>query len=105
MPQLQVGDATLEIDEHGFLQELDRWNDAVAAVLAASEGVPELTRDHWKVVSYLRKHYLDFRVAPMVRKLCKETGFTLKRIYELFPSGPGKGACKIAGLPDAKGCV
>ena len=105
MPQLQVGDATIELDEHGFVQQTDRWNEAVAAVLAAREGVDELTRDHWKVVHYLRKHYLDFRVAPMIRKLCKETGFTLKRIYELFPSGPGKGACKIAGLPDAKGCI
>jgi dissimilatory sulfite reductase related protein len=35
----------------------------------------------------------------MIRKLCKETGFQLKYIYELFPSGPAKGACKIAGLP------
>ncbi|HPS25746.1 MAG TPA: TusE/DsrC/DsvC family sulfur relay protein, partial [Bacteroidales bacterium] len=26
-------------------------------------------------------------------------------IYELFPSGPGKGACKIAGLPKPTGCV
>jgi tRNA 2-thiouridine synthesizing protein E len=105
MPHLQVGDTTIEVDEHGFVRQTERWNDAVAAVLAATEGVDELTRDHWKVVHYLRKHHLDFGVAPMIRKLCKETGFTLKRIYELFPSGPGKGACKIAGLPDAKGCV
>lgn len=105
MPLLQVGDARIEIDEHGFVQDLAVWNDEVAAALAAGEGVERLTPEHWKVVHYLRKHYLDFRVAPMIRKLCKETGFTLKRIYELFPTGPGKGACKIAGLPDAKGCV
>ena len=29
----------------------------------------------------------------------------LARIYELFPSGPGKGACKMAGLPKPTGCV
>jgi len=37
--------------------------------------------------------------------LCKKTGFKLKKIYELFPSGPAKGACKMAGLPKPTGCV
>ena len=105
MPQLEVGDMTLETNENGFIQEPDRWNDEVAAALAATEGVDELTADHWKVVRYLRKHYLDFGLAPMIRKLCKQTGFRLQQIYELFPSGPAKGACKVAGLPNSNGCV
>jgi sulfur relay (sulfurtransferase) DsrC/TusE family protein len=25
--------------------------------------------------------------------------------YEMFPTGPAKGACKIAGLPKLTGCV
>lgn len=37
----------------------------------------------------------------MVRILSKNTGYKLKEVYELFPSGPGKGACKMAGLPKA----
>jgi tRNA 2-thiouridine synthesizing protein E len=41
----------------------------------------------------------------MIRKVVKETGFPLKRIYELFPTGPAKGACKLAGLPKPTGCV
>jgi TusE/DsrC/DsvC family sulfur relay protein len=41
----------------------------------------------------------------MVRILSKVTGFKLKHIYELFPSGPGKGACKMAGLAKPTGCV
>ena len=41
----------------------------------------------------------------MVRKLCKETDLKLSRIYELFPSGPANGACKVAGLPKPTGCV
>ena len=105
MPDFVVGEATLEIDEHGFIQQPARWNDEVAAALAATEGVNLLTAEHWKVVRYIRQHYLDFDVPPLVRKLCKQTGIGLKRIYELFPSGPAKGACKVAGLPNAKGCV
>jgi tRNA 2-thiouridine synthesizing protein E len=41
----------------------------------------------------------------MIRKLCKETGFPLKKVYEMFPSGPAKGACKVAGLAKPTGCV
>lgn len=105
MPDFKVGELTLEVDEHGFIQQPELWNDAVAAALAVTEGVDELTKAHWKVVRYLREHYLEFGLAPMIRKLCKQTGTPLKEIYALFPSGPAKGACKVAGMPNAKGCV
>jgi tRNA 2-thiouridine synthesizing protein E len=99
------GNVTVGVDEDGFMLEPTVWNDAVAGALANSEGIDALTDDHWKVVHYLRNYYLQFGVAPMIRKLCKETGFDLKTIYTLFPSGPAKGACKIAGLPKPTGCV
>jgi tRNA 2-thiouridine synthesizing protein E len=99
------GNISLEVDEDGFIQEPEQWNEDVAKALATTEGVTEMTESHWKVVNYLRKYFLEFGVAPMIRKLCKETGFTLKEIYELFPSGPAKGACKVAGLPKPTGCV
>lgn len=105
MPNLAVGDTAIEVNEHGFLSKPEQWSDPVARALAASVGVAELTEEHWKVVRYLRKHYLDFGLSPMIRKLCKQTGVPLKRIYELFPSGPAKGACKVAGMPNADGCV
>jgi tRNA 2-thiouridine synthesizing protein E len=105
MPDFQVGDMTLEIDEDGFIQEPERWNKDVAEALAKTEGVEDLTEDHWKVVNYLREYYLEYGIAPMIRKLCKSTGFKLNQIYELFPSGPAKGACKVAGLPKPTGCV
>jgi len=41
----------------------------------------------------------------MIRKMCKDTGLDLKKIYALFPSGPAKGACKLAGLSKPTGCV
>ncbi len=105
MANLQLGGKQLEIDEDGFIQEPSEWNEAVAADLAKTEGVDSLSDDHWKLVKYLRDYYLKFNMAPMVRKLCKETGFDLKRVYDLFPSGPAKGACKVAGLPKPTGCV
>ena len=105
MATVTLGGIELDIDEDGFIQEPSLWNEGVAKDLAKTEGVEELTEDHWKVVNVLRAYYLEFSVAPMIRKLCKESGFKLNRIYELFPSGPAKGACKIAGLPKPTGCV
>ena len=105
MPIFEHGDIKLEVDEDGFITDPDQWNDDVALALASTEGITELTDEHWAVMNYLRNYYLEFGVAPMIRKLCKETGHPLKKIYELFPSGPAKGACKVAGLPKPTGCV
>jgi TusE/DsrC/DsvC family sulfur relay protein len=105
MPTFEYAGVTLAVDEDGFMQEPDKWNQAAAAALATTEGVNALTDNHWKIVNYLREYYLQFGVAPMIRKLCKQTGFSLKEIYEMFPSGPAKGACKVAGLPKPTGCV
>jgi tRNA 2-thiouridine synthesizing protein E len=105
MPVAQLGGLQIEVDEDGFIQQPEAWNREVAADLARTEGVSAMGEDHWKLVEYIRDYYAKFGIAPMVRKLCKETGFKLKYIYELFPSGPAKGACKVAGLPKPTGCV
>lgn len=105
MPKLTCGAVSISIDEDGFIQEIDKWNEEIARILASNEGIPGLTENHWKIVNYLREYYIKFGIAPMIRKLCKETGFSLKEIYELFPSGPANGACKVAGLAKPTGCV
>jgi len=106
MANVVLAGKELELDEDGFIQEPELWDEAVAKALAKQEEeIEDLTPDHWKVVNYLRNYYLEFKIAPMIRKLCKETGFPLQKIYELFPSGPAKGACKVAGLPKPTGCV
>ncbi|MGC9022752.1 MAG: TusE/DsrC/DsvC family sulfur relay protein, partial [Dissulfurimicrobium sp.] len=79
----------------------NEWVDYVKE----QEGISELTDEHWKMINTLQDYYKKNGIAPMVRILSKTTGFPLKKIYELFPSGPGKGACKMAGLPKPTGCV
>ena len=105
MATLARNGMTILVDDDGFMEEPDTWNEQVALALASTEGVDELSEEHWRVVNYLRDYYHKFGVAPMIRKLCKETKFPLKHIYTLFPSGPAKGACKVAGLPKPTGCV
>lgn len=105
MPTVTYGNVRVETDNDGFMQNPEAWNEDVAKALAATEGVDELTEDHWKLVKYIRTYYLKYDSAPMIRKLCQDTGFKMAKIYELFPSGPAKGLCKIAGMAKPTGCV
>ncbi len=105
MPTFEVHGKAYDVDEDGFLEHPESWNQDVAKDFAESESIAELTEEHWKVINYIRNYYLQFGIAPMIRKLCKETGYKLNDIYKLFPSGPAKGACKLAGLPKPTGCV
>ncbi|MBQ1220127.1 MAG: TusE/DsrC/DsvC family sulfur relay protein [Peptococcaceae bacterium] len=105
MANIEVNGQVVELDEDGFLVTLDQWNEDVARYLAKEEGVEELNEDHWKLINYLKGYFAEYGIAPMVRKMTKESGYSLKEIYDLFPSGPAKGACKVAGLPKPTGCV
>ena len=105
MATIDLNGVMMEVDEDGFIQEPDKWTENVAKALAEKEGVSELTEAHWKVMNYLRNYFLENGIAPMVRKLTKETGVDLKTIYSLFPQGPANSACKWAALPKPTGCV
>lgn len=88
-----------EIDEDGFLMDTAKWTQDIAEILAANEVPQGLTPDHWLVLDFMREYYMNFGTVPPVRMLARRTGFSLRRIKELFPSGLTKGACKIAGIP------
>ena len=105
MPQMELAGGMYEVDDNGFLQEPEKWNKDIAKAYAAKEGVTELTEEHWKVINYLREYYLQYGICPMVRKLRKRTGTSLQQLWELFPQGPAKSACKWAGVPRPTGCV
>ncbi|TET69150.1 MAG: TusE/DsrC/DsvC family sulfur relay protein [Candidatus Aminicenantes bacterium] len=106
MPEIETKGKKISVNEEGFLVNPEEWDKDIADLLAKEEeGIDALTEDHWAVINYIREYYLEKSLAPMVRKICKTTGFKLKYIFELFPSGPAKGACKLAGLPKPDGCV
>ena len=111
MATIDVGGKALEVDEEGYLVNLDDWSEEAAEVLAKSENL-ELTENHWEVIHFLREYYNEFQIAPAVRVLTKAIGKKLgkekgnsKYLYELFPYGPAKQACKVAGLPKPTGCI
>lgn len=105
MAEIEIQGQTFLVDEEGFLQQPEIWNEDVARRFASTEGIEDMTQEHWAVVNFIRDYWLEHDTAPMVRKLCQATGVNLRAIYKLFPSGPAKGACKVAGLPKPDGCV
>ncbi len=106
MPILDFDGTQLEVSDEGFLVHPEQWNETLALFLARrEESLDALSDEHWAVIRFIRQHYEERQSAPMVRSICKTTGLPLKRVYELFPSGPAKGACKLAGLPKPTGCV
>ena len=108
---IEVNGTNYETDEEGYLVNLADWNEDIGKALAVAENV-EMTSSHWEVVHFLRDYYNEYQIAPAVRVLTKAIGKQLgpdkgnsKYLYELFPYGPAKQACKIAGLPKPTGCV
>jgi len=107
----ELNGKTFESDEEGYLVDLAAWNEDLAALIAKDEDI-EMTDEHWEVVNFLREYYNEYQIAPAVRVLVKAVKKKFgadkgsnKYLYELFPYGPAKQACKIAGLPKPTGCV
>ena len=107
----ELNGATIEHDEEGYITDLSVWNQDLAALIAKDENI-DMNDEHWEVVNFLRDYYEEYQIAPAVRVLIKAVKKSMgkdkgnnKYLYTLFPYGPAKQACKIAGLPKPTGCV
>ena len=108
---LDINGKSFQTDEEGYLANLSDWSTDLAMAMATLDGC-DLTDNHWEVVNFLREYYEEYQIAPAVRVLTKAIGKRLGKekgnsryLYELFPYGPAKQACKYAGLPKPTGCV
>jgi tRNA 2-thiouridine synthesizing protein E len=111
MATLDFEGKSYEIDDDGYLIDWQEWSEGIATHMAKEDGL-ELTEAHWEVIKFLRDYFEKFQIAPMIKiltkelkkKYGKEKGNT-KYLYELYPAGPAKQACRYAGLPKPTGCV
>jgi TusE/DsrC/DsvC family sulfur relay protein len=108
---IEANGKTFETDEEGYLTNLGEWEPAVAEEMAKEDDL-SLTDEHWEIINFLREYYEEYQIAPAVRVLTKAVGKRLgkekgnsKYLYSLFPYGPGKQACRFAGLPKQTGCI
>lgn len=100
----EIAGHSVEVNEEGYLTNMAEWNEAVAAAIAAEEGVGPLTEAHMKVVHYLRKQQ-SAGASLTIRSMGKSGVVTTKELYDLFPGGPLKKSSKIAGIPKPVGCI
>ena len=109
--EYHVNGKTIPADEEGYITNLSDWDKDLALEIAKTENI-DMDDEHWAVVNFLRDYYEEYQIAPAVRVLIKAIKKSMgpekgnnKYMYELFPYGPAKQACKIAGLPKPTGCV
>ena len=96
-----------DVDDEGYLIDPSDWTESIAKDLSSQEEI-ELTHDHWEVIHFMRQYYSEHQIAPDVRHVMKHLSEQMKaesrnRIFELFPYGYVKQACKIAGMKRPRG--
>lgn len=101
----------LETTDQGFLVNQADWNENVAQRLAALNHI-KLSDEHWEIIVFIRCYYQQFKHLPNARvftkAIAKELGETKgnsRYLHKLFPDGPLKYACKLAGLPKPPTCL
>jgi tRNA 2-thiouridine synthesizing protein E len=103
-------EATMELpamDDEGYLVDPGAWSEELAAVLAQRENI-ELGDAHWDAIRFMRDFYQEHQVIPDVRFVARHlaTRFgaaSRNMIFELFPYGYVKQACRIAGMKRPRG--
>ncbi|MCP4458183.1 MAG: TusE/DsrC/DsvC family sulfur relay protein [Cytophagales bacterium] len=93
----------IEVNEQGYLLDMDQWHEGIARAIAAEEGI-ELTNRHFEVVNFLRKEQKN-GTSLSIRKIGKSGVVDIKEFYELFPEGPLKKASRIAGIAKPASCI
>jgi tRNA 2-thiouridine synthesizing protein E len=101
----------LELTDQGFLVTYADWNEEVAIQLAELNNI-SLSAEHWEIVLFMRHYYLDFKHLPNARLFTKAVAKKLgdekgnsRYLHKLFPDGPLKFTCKLAGLPKPPTCL
>lgn len=96
-----------DLDAEGYLVEPQDWSEELAEVLALQENI-SLTEDHWDVIRFMHEYYEEHQVAADARYVIKHLSDRLgpgsrNKLFELFPYGYVKQACKIAGMKRPRG--
>ena len=101
MGKIAYAGGSVEIEEEGYLVNLEDWNESVAQALAAREDVRALSEEMLEVVRFLRTYYKKFNAFPILNYVCKNIHQPRECVSEEFMN-PAK-AWKIAGLPRQEG--
>ena len=102
--QTVINNTTVDVNEEGYMTNLDQWTRDIAIEIANGEGIPELTDAHWSIIGYIQDQYRN-EARLSIRSIGKSGVVSIKEFYALFPDGPLKKASKIAGIPKPASCI
>lgn len=103
MEQKNYAGIAIDLNEDGYMVNMNQWNKDVAAEIANEEGI-ELTDKHFEVLEYIRNKVKSGETLT-IRAIGKSGIVEIKGFYQLFPGGPLKKATKIAGVLKPASCV
>ncbi len=96
---IKFNDKSYTLDKFGFLHPPVQWEENFAEGMAEMQGIyGGLTEEHWKIIDYLRRKFLDEKTVPVVVIACSDNNLRLSDLRFLFPTGYHRGACRIAGI-------
>lgn len=104
MAQKEIAGKTIDVDDNGYMTNLDQWNKEIATAFAKEVEIDALTDKHWAVIDYLQKQHKE-GIALSIRKVGKSGVVDVKGFYQLFPGGPLKKSSLIAGIPKPASCI
>jgi len=88
----------LQFDEDGFLIDPLSWTPELAIGIADTDGLMTLTPEHWKIIDYLREHYLKSGTLPVMNHICRVNHLERHCVHILFHTP--REAWRVAGLPN-----
>lgn len=100
MPAFEYDGKRIELDEEGYLQKFEDWDEKTACALAEREGVSRecpLKEEQVEILKFIRKYYSKFSSVPVVRAVCSNVHQSRKCEYIQFTDPVT--TCKIAGVP------
>ncbi len=97
MTEIECAGKKIQLDDNGFLVNLDDWDKNVATELARREGVAALDDEQFEIIEFMRKYYRKNQAFPILNYVCKNIHEPRNCVNEEFIN-PMK-AWKIAGLP------
>jgi tRNA 2-thiouridine synthesizing protein E len=105
MGTVKFGDKTYHVEtEYDFISDSGEWDEDFARGMAPSCGIVSgLSKDHWKVIHFIRDFQKKTGKCPLVYETCRMNRLHLQEMEKLFPSGYLRGACKLAGVTYKQG--
>lgn len=97
MTVIEYEGQTINVDEDGYLSDIDEWNDTVASALARQEGMGQVTYDQLDILVFMRQYYQKHGFFPIVNAVCKNVHQPADCVTDEFMDPVT--AWKIAGLP------